>query len=334
MRGNDATDLETLAALAREPEIRDLARGRARVRLLWEACQIPDFRKLADDSHVQLCARVFGHVVRDGSIPADWIAGQIDGLARADGDIDTLMQRLAGVRVWTYIAARGDWVRDAAHWQARAREVEDLLSDALHERLTARFVDRRAAHLMRRLEAGETRGPALRRHRAAARSWSRAIRSAMSRASASSRTRSTDGDERRLVLRAARRALREEMPRRVARLEAAADAAFAWLPSQRIAWDGAAIARLRPGPSALRPQVEVLDSEFLDGAAARAGAPAAAALRRRRGARDARAAARRWPPPARRTPRLRGPLHRLVRGAAAWSPARRRPICRRRCAAG
>ena len=65
------------------------------------------------------------------------------------------MQRLAGVRVWSYIAARPDWVRNAAHWQARAREVEDLLSDALHERLTTRFVDRRAAHLMRRLEAGD-----------------------------------------------------------------------------------------------------------------------------------------------------------------------------------
>jgi ATP-dependent RNA helicase SUPV3L1/SUV3 len=74
-----------------------------------------------------------------------------------------------------------------------------------------------------------------------------------------------DGEQRRLVLRAARRALREEMPRRVDRLEAAEDAGFAWLPSQRLAWDGAAVARLRPGASVLRPQVEVLDSEFLDG---------------------------------------------------------------------
>ena len=66
------------------------------------------------------------------------------------------MQRLAGIRVWSYIAARSDWVQDSLHWQGRAREVEDLLSDALHERLTTRFVDSRAAHLMRRLEAGET----------------------------------------------------------------------------------------------------------------------------------------------------------------------------------
>ena len=156
VKGNDAADLETLAALARDPDIRRLAQGRRMVRRLWEACQIPDFRKLADDTHTKLCARVFGHIARDQHLPTDWLAGQIGALARADGDIDTLMQRLAGVRIWSYIAARADWVQDSAHWQGRAREVEDLLSDALHERLTSRFVDRRAAHLMRRLEAGET----------------------------------------------------------------------------------------------------------------------------------------------------------------------------------
>ncbi len=154
VRGPDAVDLQTLANLSREREVRDLARGSRRVRLLWEACGIPDFRKLADESHTRLCARVFTHLARDGCVPSDWLDAGIGALARADGDLDTLMQRLAGVRDWAYIAARADWVRDAARWQARAREVEDLLSDALHERLTARFVDRRAAHLMRRLDEG------------------------------------------------------------------------------------------------------------------------------------------------------------------------------------
>jgi ATP-dependent RNA helicase SUPV3L1/SUV3 len=264
MRGNDATDLQTLMALAREADIRRTAVGRHRVRLLWDACQIPDFRKLADDTHTRLCARVFGHIVEGGRLPTDWLAGQIAALSRADGDIDTLMQRLAGVRVWTYIAARADWVPDAAHWQARAREVEDLLSDALHERLIARFVDRRAAHLMRRLDSSE----------------STELLSAVTRRGevvveghpvghvsgfAFAPDPATEGDERKLVLRAARRALREEMPRRVARLEAEPDTAFSLAPTQRIAWDGVAVARLRPGPGAVRPLVDVIDSEFLDG---------------------------------------------------------------------
>jgi ATP-dependent RNA helicase SUPV3L1/SUV3 len=265
VKGNDAADLETLAALAREPEIRRLAHGRRMVRRLWEACQIPDFRKLADDTHTKLCARVFSHIARDERLPTDWLAGQIGALARADGDIDTLMQRLSGVRVWSYIAARADWVPDSPHWQGRARVVEDLLSDALHERLTSRFVDRRATHLMRRLDSGETqellsavtrRGDVVVEGHPVGRIGGFSFFP----------DPAAEGDEKRLVLRAARRALREEMPRRVALVETAPDAVFALADDQSVTWDGVPIARLKHGTSALRPRIQVLDSEFLDGA--------------------------------------------------------------------
>ncbi|MEJ0018973.1 MAG: helicase-related protein [Acetobacteraceae bacterium] len=264
VKGNDAADLETLGALAHDAEIRRLAQGRQRVRLLWEACQIPDFRKLADDMHTKLCARVFGHTARGEYVPTDWLAAQIAGLARTEGDIDTLMQRLAGIRVWSYIAARPDWVHDSLHWQAQAREVEEKLSDALHERLTARFVDRRAAHLMRRLEAGETqdllsavtrRGEVIVEGHPVGRIGG--FRFFPDPA--------TEGDERRLVQRAARRALREEMPRRIAAVEAAPDDAFSF-DGATLVWDQTPIARLRRGTGALRPRVQVLDSEFVDGA--------------------------------------------------------------------
>ncbi len=112
VKGNDASDLETLVSLSRDPDIRKLATGRRAVRLLWEACQIPDFRKLTDETHTLLCARVFGHVIKDGQLPTDWLASQIAALDRTEGDIDTLMQRLSGVRIWSYIAARADWVRE------------------------------------------------------------------------------------------------------------------------------------------------------------------------------------------------------------------------------
>ena len=267
VRGNEASDVETLVALARDADIRGLARGRSRVRMLWEACQIPDFRKIADDSHARLCARIFVHVVRDGAIPTDWIAGQIAGLTRADGDIDTLMQRLSGVRVWSYIAARADWLRDAPQWQARAREAEELLSDALHAKLIARFVDRRAAMLLRRLEPGA----------------SEALLSAVTRRGEVVveghpvghiegfnfvPDPMTEGEERKLVLRAARRALIDEIPRRVLRLEAAGDDALALvlLPAPVLTWDGHGIAALRPGAGRLRPMVEVRDSPLIDGA--------------------------------------------------------------------
>ncbi|MGI4950230.1 MAG: helicase-related protein [Janthinobacterium lividum] len=310
VRGPDATDLETLAALAREVEIRQLARGRRLVRLLWETCGIPDFRKLADDTHVRLCARVFTHLAREGRVPADWLETGISGLARADGDIDTLMQRLSGVRVWAYIAARTDWVLDAPAWQARTREVEDLLSDALHERLTARFVDRRAAHLLRRME--ESPGEDL-LSAVTARNEVVVEGHAVGHVEGFGFVPDpiTEGPERRMVLRAARRALRAWMPGRVVALEAADDATLGWTAEHALTWDGVMVARLRPGASLLRPMVEPIDSEYLDGPArerlrVRLDAYVRGRIRRELGPLFAAEAA------AQAEPALRGPVHRLL----------------------
>jgi ATP-dependent RNA helicase SUPV3L1/SUV3 len=264
-RGNDASDLETLAALAREPEIRSLAIGRRQVRLLWESCQVPDFRKITDDSHVRLCARIYGHLARGETLPAEWLSQQFASLAGTDGDIDTLMARLSGIRVWSYIAARADWVADAPGWQLRAREVEDRLSDVLHERLTARFVDRRAAHLMRRLEEVESGDDLLSAVTARGEVVVEGHPVGHVAGFAFLPDPLAEGPEKRLVQRAARRSLRDEMPRRVALLEAAGHAAFQLGRDQLVGWDGAPVARLRPGASFTRPAVEVLDSEFLDG---------------------------------------------------------------------
>ncbi len=268
--GNEAVDLQTLDALTRDDEIRRLACSRSATRLLWEACQIPDFRKLGDDSHTRLCARVFSSVMQSGRLPTDWLAAQITSLSRSDGDIDTLMQRLSGVRVCSYIAARRDWLDDAPYWQGKAREVEDLLSDALHERLTARFVDRRAALLFRRLDEAEGQDML-----SAVTTQGEVVVEGHSVGHVAGFGFQPDplaeGPEKRLVLRAARRALREEMPRRVQALVAAADAAFSISgDARRLLWTAmpghaAPVARLRAGAGLLRPMVEVLDSEFLDG---------------------------------------------------------------------
>ena len=81
-----------------------------------------------------------------------WSQGQWSQLDRIDGDIDTLMTRLAYIRTWTYITHRSDWTDSPIEWQDRARSIEDRLSDCLHSRLSERFVDKRAAHLSRRLK--------------------------------------------------------------------------------------------------------------------------------------------------------------------------------------
>ena len=121
------------------------------MRLLWEVCQIPDFRKtLSDEPHPSAGPGVPPPHRGRRRLPADWVADQIARLDRTEGDIDTLIARIAHIRTWTYIAHRRTGA-SARHWQERTRAVEDRLSDALHQRLTQRFVDRRAALLVRRL---------------------------------------------------------------------------------------------------------------------------------------------------------------------------------------
>jgi len=139
-------DQGALEDLARSAEVQDLASDPDGVRLLWQICQVPDYRKTLTGSHVELLGRVFGYLRRDGVLPDSWVAGRIARLDRTDGDIDTLMARIAFVRTWTYLSFQRDWMRDPKQWQERARTVEDRLSDALHARLTERFVDTERRH--------------------------------------------------------------------------------------------------------------------------------------------------------------------------------------------
>ena len=128
-----------------------MATGKAAVERLWDVCQIPDYRKIAPATHAELVVTLYGFLMREGKIPDDWFAAQVAQADRTDGDIDTLSNRIAHIRTWTFAANRPDWLADPEHWQGVTRAVEDRLSDALHERLTERFVDRRTSVLMRRL---------------------------------------------------------------------------------------------------------------------------------------------------------------------------------------
>jgi ATP-dependent RNA helicase SUPV3L1/SUV3 len=156
VRGREADDLAALKALAAEPAIAARLADARDVRLLWEVCQIPDFRDIAPAEHVALLRRIFGYLHEAGAIPEDWFAGQVRAVDKPEGDIDTLSKRLAFVRTWTFVAQRSGWVHQENHWRAETRAVEHRLSDALHAALTQRFVDRRTSVLMRRLKQKET----------------------------------------------------------------------------------------------------------------------------------------------------------------------------------
>jgi ATP-dependent RNA helicase SUPV3L1/SUV3 len=156
VRAREADDVMTLKALVDRPDVGQVLRTPADVRLLWDVCQVPDFRKVSLTEHANLSARLYGFLHDGGGIPTDWLARQVARIDRTEGDIDALSQRLAYIRTWTYVAQRKGWVDDAEHWRDETRAVEDRLSDALHTRLTQRFVDRRTSVLMRRLKQRES----------------------------------------------------------------------------------------------------------------------------------------------------------------------------------
>src|SRR5499433_881851 len=146
-----AEDILVLEHAARDDDVRKMARTARDVERLWDVCQVPDYRKIAPATHAELVTTLYGFLMREGRIPTDWFSRQVEQADRTDGDIDTLSTRIAHIRTWTFAANRPDWLADPEHWQGVTRAVEDKLSDALHERLTERFVDRRTSVLMRRL---------------------------------------------------------------------------------------------------------------------------------------------------------------------------------------
>ena len=150
-RAPAAEDILVLDHAARDDDVRALTSSSADVERLWDVCQVPDYRKIAPATHAELAVSLYNYIQREGAIPNDWFAQQVALADRTDGDIDTLSNRIAHIRTWTFAANRPNWLADPEHWQDVTRAVEDKLSDALHERLIERFIDRRTSVLMRRL---------------------------------------------------------------------------------------------------------------------------------------------------------------------------------------
>jgi ATP-dependent RNA helicase SUPV3L1/SUV3 len=258
-----AEDLRVLDHAARDAEVRDMAHGAAAVERLWDACQIPDYRKIAPAAHAELVTSLFGFLMQKGRIPDAWFAAQVDQADRVDGDIDTLSGRIAQIRTWTFVANRPDWLADPEHWQGITREVENKLSDALHERLTERFVDRRTSVLMRRLrentvlstEIGKTGEVTVEGHvigRLDGFTFAPDAAEAGSDAKALQAT--------------ALKALAGEIDARAEKLAAAPDDQFVLTSDGTIRWTGDAVAKLVAADDALHPRLRIIADDRLSGA--------------------------------------------------------------------
>jgi ATP-dependent RNA helicase SUPV3L1/SUV3 len=258
-----AEDLRVLDHAARDADVQEMAHGAAAVERLWDACQIPDYRKIAPAAHAELVTTLFEFLMKKGRIPDAWFAAQVEQADRADGDIDTLSGRIAQIRTWTFVANRPDWLADPEHWQGIAREVENKLSDALHERLTERFVDRRTSVLMRRLrensvlttEIGKTGEVIVEGHvigRLDGFTFAPEAAEAGSDAKALQAT--------------ALKALAGEIDARAEKLAAAPDDQFVLTSDGTIRWTGDAVAKLVAAEDALHPRIRIVADERLSGA--------------------------------------------------------------------
>ncbi len=261
-RALPAVDQQALDHLSRYPEIIDLATTPARVEKLWEACALPDYRRITPAQHADLISTLFSDLVRNGAVSESFLAEQVHRADRTDGEIDTLSARIAQIRTWTYVSNRPGWLADPTHWQEKTREIEDRLSDALHERLTKRFVDRRTSVLMKRLrenamleaEISVNGDVFVEGHHVGQLSGFRFTP-----------VSGTEGPDAKAVQTASQKALALEFEARAARLHAAGNSDLAMTSEGLVRWLGEPVARLAGSDHIMRPRVILLADEQLTG---------------------------------------------------------------------
>ncbi|MER8806536.1 helicase [Mesorhizobium australicum] len=263
-RALPAVDAQALEHLSRDEDIGALATNAKRVALLWEACALPDYRKIAPAQHADLIASIYMDLARQGHVDENYMAEQVRRADTTEGDIDTLSHRIAQIRTWTFVSNRPGWLADQAHWQEKTREIEDRLSDALHERLTKRFVDRRTSVLMRRLrentmpeaEISPTGTVLVEGHHVGELQGFRFTAD-----------QTAGGEDAKAVRTAAQKALAAEFEARAERFGACANGDLALGSDGTLRWIGAPIGTLVSGEDALKPRLVLLADEQLTGPA-------------------------------------------------------------------
>ena len=248
-----ASDLQALELLYKDPEIRRRAHSSEGLKLLWDVCQVPDYRKIAPANHAELIGILFQQLNDWGILSRDWLSAQIAYADRIDGDIDTLANRIAHIRTWTFVANKKGWLDDPILWQEKTRAVEDRLSDALHERLTKRFIDRRTSVLMKRL-----------REKAMLEAEITATGDVLVEGQHVGQLQgfrfapdvSAEGNDAKAIHAAAQKVLSVEFESRSEKIAGAANDQFLLSGDGLLRWQGAPIAKLVAGDAILKPRLD------------------------------------------------------------------------------
>jgi len=265
LRVRGADDEFVLKRLVDDHELMERVRSPDDVRRLWDACQLPDFRKITKDEHAQLSARIASYIVKPqkhgkyGRVPSSWVEAEIDKLDRTEGDLDVLHMRLAHIRTWTYAASRADWLEEAETCRMRTREVEDKLSDALHDALTQRFIDRRTSALLKGLKREDAMLAGISEEGEV--TVEGHFVGQLEGLEFKPDPRTSSGLEGRAVRNAALKALRPEVSRRLAAIAQVDDALVELGRDGRVRVEGVVVAKLTSGAPVLKPRLELIGAE-------------------------------------------------------------------------
>ena len=142
-----ADDLRALIRLSQDKEILENANSKKSIQTLWETSQIPDFRNISEGEHSKIISLIFKELCLNNKLSDEWLNSHIKSFDKYYGDINSLMMRLSGIRTWTYVSQKEKWLDNPVLWQKKTREIEDKLSDALHNSLTERFVEKTSSKL-------------------------------------------------------------------------------------------------------------------------------------------------------------------------------------------
>ncbi|WP_440907353.1 helicase-related protein [Candidatus Pelagibacter sp.] len=150
---HECEDEKALKYFLKDQKILNKEFDKKTLMLLWECCQIPDFVKKTYGNHYEVIGNVFKFLIsKKGLISEDYMRLQLMKLDKFDGNVDSLSNRIANVRTWSYVSNKNNWVENQSYWIEKTKYLEDKLSDRLHEELTKTFIDKRASVLARGLK--------------------------------------------------------------------------------------------------------------------------------------------------------------------------------------
>jgi len=263
IRANDCEDEKILKFFLKNKDEIKIIDKEEHIEILWACCQIPDFSKKTYGNHIDVVKKVYSFLTsKSGKVSNDYMKTQLNYLDKYDGNIDTLSNRISYVRTWSYVANKKGWAENSDFWIERTKNIEDKLSDKLHEELTKSFVDKRMSVLSRNLKQDITLRTEIKNNNEVIIDGQyigqlKGMRLDLDLKSVSLKT------DIKSLKKAARQAIEPELMRRVR--EIVKDEKKLQINSDdKIYWNNNPIAYLKKGKNYLSPRLELIVDEAID----------------------------------------------------------------------